>query len=132
MIPGVSAGSNQVGASETWIPQVSRPSGSAAKAKPGAATRPNAARARASRRVMPRPLSFLSRRLANESMILLRSAGPYVRALRLWYGTLQQLSGSLQGDVLVRRGVREPRNQAEPRFPDPRAHTVEKGELPDR
>jgi len=55
MIPCVSAGSNQVGASETWMPQVSCPSGAAAKAEPGEAARPNAARARASRRVMPDP-----------------------------------------------------------------------------
>src|SRR5215469_5477254 len=49
------------------------------------------------------------------------------------YGrTLQQLSGSLYRDVLVRRCVREPRDQAEPRLPDPRSHAIEKGELPYR
>src|SRR2546423_406756 len=50
MIPGVSAGSNQVGATETWTAHVSRPSGA-----PGAgvgtsratATRPHSARRRA-------------------------------------------------------------------------------------
>ena len=37
MMPCVSAGSNQVGASETCMPQVSCPCGAAARAMPGAA-----------------------------------------------------------------------------------------------
>src|SRR6185312_6487307 len=44
MIPGVSAGSNQVGASETCTPQVSLPCGAPSPAKLGAAAvRPSAA-----------------------------------------------------------------------------------------
>src|SRR3954453_8213611 len=56
-MPGVSAGSNQVGASDTWIAQVSWPCGSPAKASCGAATAaaPAAAPARISRRVIPKP-----------------------------------------------------------------------------
>src|SRR5207302_4532973 len=54
MIPGVSAGSNQVGANEICTPQVSCPCEPAARAMPGtAATRPSAAKAKASRRVTP-------------------------------------------------------------------------------
>src|SRR5215471_5179914 len=54
MIPGVSAGSNQVGAREIGAPQVSCPAGSAAGANPGApvATRPSALAASSSRRVI--------------------------------------------------------------------------------
>src|SRR3954469_12612817 len=56
-MPGVSAGSNQVGASDTWIAQVSWPCGSPAKASRGAKTAaaPTAAPARISRRVIPKP-----------------------------------------------------------------------------
>src|SRR5215831_18434186 len=43
-IPGVSAGSNHVGASETWTPQVTWPSGAAAA---GPAAAPEIARTRA-------------------------------------------------------------------------------------
>src|SRR5215472_17020112 len=52
MIPGVSAGSNQVGAREIGAPQVSCPAGSAAGANPGApvATRPSVLAASSSRR----------------------------------------------------------------------------------
>src|SRR5215472_13517327 len=54
MIPETSAGSNHTGASETWMPQVSCPSGPAAKATPGApAANPKAVRANISRRVNP-------------------------------------------------------------------------------
>src|SRR5262249_30115504 len=54
MMPGVSAGSNQVGASDICTPQVSWPCGAAAPASRGrlAAATPNAAPAIASRRVM--------------------------------------------------------------------------------
>src|SRR6476469_3859409 len=52
MIPGVSAGSNHVGANEICTPQVSCPSGLAARAEPeAAAIRARTARARACRRV---------------------------------------------------------------------------------
>src|ERR1700730_17966645 len=52
MSPGVSAGSNQVGASEICTPQVNCPCGPAAKLVIGApATKPSAERARRSRRV---------------------------------------------------------------------------------
>src|SRR4051794_26437542 len=56
-MPGVSAGSNQVGASDTWIAQVSWPCGTPAKASRGAETAaaPAAAPARISRRVIPKP-----------------------------------------------------------------------------
>src|SRR4029077_3052960 len=37
-----------------------------------------------------------------------------------------------QGDVLVRRRVGEAGDQPEPRLADPRANTVDKGQLPDR
>src|SRR6516165_7883667 len=54
MIPETSAGSNHTGASETWMPQVSCPSGPTAKAASGApATSPKAVRANISRRVNP-------------------------------------------------------------------------------
>src|SRR6516165_7573714 len=54
MIPGVSAGSNHVGANEMCTPQVSCPSGLAAQAESGAPTiRARTARARACRRVVP-------------------------------------------------------------------------------
>src|SRR4051794_18680649 len=60
----VSAGSNQVGASETWTPKVNWPPGMAAKAAPGpAATAPKATTVSTSRRV-----SRVS--LANESELL--------------------------------------------------------------
>src|SRR5713101_7943260 len=50
--PGVSAGSNHVGASETWMPQVSCPSGLAALARRGLlAAKPPAVRAKKVRRV---------------------------------------------------------------------------------
>src|SRR5262249_51207412 len=53
MIPGVSAGSNHVGANEMCTPQVSCPSGLAARAKPGAPTiRARTARARTCRRIV--------------------------------------------------------------------------------
>src|SRR6516162_2134306 len=53
MIPGVSAGSNHVGANEMCTPQVSCPSGLAARAEPGAPTiRARTTRARACRRVV--------------------------------------------------------------------------------
>src|SRR5262249_25743125 len=53
MIPGVSAGSNHVGANEMCTPQVSCPSGLAARTEPGAPTnRARTARARACRRVV--------------------------------------------------------------------------------
>src|SRR5215472_11043517 len=54
MMPGVSAGSNQVGASDICTPQVSWPRGGAAPASRGrlAAATPNAAPAIALRRVM--------------------------------------------------------------------------------
>src|SRR5207237_370451 len=51
MIPGVSAGSNQVGASVTWMPQVSCPAGAAPNASLGApAIKLAAVSARSSRR----------------------------------------------------------------------------------
>src|SRR5215470_13146405 len=53
MIPGVSAGSNHVGANEMCTPQVSCPSGLAARAEPGApAIKARTARARACRRMV--------------------------------------------------------------------------------
>src|SRR5262245_5483816 len=55
MIPGVSAGSNHVGANEMCTPQVSCPSGPAARGEPGAPTiraRTVRVRARACRRVV--------------------------------------------------------------------------------
>src|SRR5262249_15458395 len=54
MNPSVSAGSNQAGASDTWIAQVSCPLGPAARATvgaPAAATMPSAVPASTSRRV---------------------------------------------------------------------------------
>ena len=52
MMPGVSAGSNQVGASEMWTPQVTVPCAPAAKAAVPGASIPSAARAaRRSRRL---------------------------------------------------------------------------------
>src|SRR5258708_1933266 len=57
MIPGVSAGSNQVGASVVCTPQVNCPCGPAAAANSGVpATIPKAASAKRSRRVTPAPL----------------------------------------------------------------------------
>src|SRR5262249_54848313 len=53
MIPGVSAGSNHVGANEMCTPQVSCPSGLAARAEPGAPNiRARTARARTCRRMV--------------------------------------------------------------------------------
>src|SRR5215831_2460134 len=53
MIPGVSAGSNHVGANEMCTPQVSCPSGLAARAEPGApAIKARTARARECRRMV--------------------------------------------------------------------------------
>src|SRR6516162_3547188 len=113
MIPCVSAGSNQVGASDTWMPQVSCPSGPAAPADPGVpATSPRAARTRTSRRVTLLPID-----------------GP-----RLSRSTVR-LPCCLRGfdrDVFEGSRVREVGDQAEPRFADPRADAVEKTQLPDR
>src|SRR5215469_10305539 len=108
MIPWVSAGSNQAGASETWMPQVSCPSGPAAPADRGApATSPRAARARTSRRVTPLTVDLprLSR-----STVLRR----------------------LDRNVFEGSRVREVRDQAEPRLADPWADAVDEPELPNR
>src|SRR5579872_2612172 len=39
---------------------------------------------------------------------------------------------ALQSEVLIRRGVREPRDQPEPALADPRTDPVDEGKLPDR
>src|SRR6266851_1090791 len=62
MIPGVSAGSNQVGASVVCTPQVSCPCGPAAKVERGTpATRPSAVKARTSRRAVQRDVLVRTR-----------------------------------------------------------------------
>src|SRR6266446_7703259 len=95
MIPGVSAGSNHVGASEMCTPQVSCPSGPAARAAPGAAaTKPRAARAKASRRVTPPGLfkldSRFTRRLPDKPIFLLRAA---------LLSSLAHIVGQVRGNV---------------------------------
>src|SRR5204863_5731109 len=117
MIPEVSAGSNQVGASETCAAQVSWPEGPAACEMLGIpAVRPSVASASASRRVKPRPACHFDR---DESTMLLLIASLRSRS-------------PLDRDVLVGRGVRKQRDLAEPGLADPRAGAVDKGELPDR
>src|SRR4029077_17394980 len=91
MIPETSAGSNHTGASETCTPHVSCPSGVAATAEPGApATRPNAARVRRSRRLMPAVSTqgaSLSRPRTNDCILILQRDHPCC-----WvYPTLDQL-----------------------------------------
>src|SRR5437868_1866978 len=130
MIPEVSAGSNQIGASEMWTPQISCPCG-AARAIPGApAARPSAAIASTSRRVTPIPsppggnVPAFSR---DEPICLLHAApvigGAFFREV---------LSRALDRDVLVRSGIGEGRDQPEPRLADPRPKGVDEGQLPDR
>ena len=69
MIPGISAGSNHVGASETCTPQVSCPSGPAPLAMPGAAisnAQASMAQSGAGRRGAPCDLYILVRKKADE------------------------------------------------------------------
>src|SRR5260370_7280479 len=101
MIPGGSAGSNQVGANETCTPQVSCPFGSAAAA-PG--TTSNAAR-------------------ASSAATLRRVVSSMLRP------PLRSVAG--ERHVLVGRRVGVTRDQAEPRFLHAGTGAVEEGLLPE-
>src|SRR5215472_7801966 len=150
MMPGVSAGSNQVGASETWMPQVSCPSGSAAKLERGApATRPSAANPRTSRRVK---LVWLTPdlRLTDEFIVSfpIKTNGwlrvfsqrdcfvaPLLAMTDVSHVIASEAKQSLRAldrDVLEGGGVGEIGDQAEPGLADPRSHTIDEAELPDR
>src|SRR5947209_19593689 len=111
MIPEVSAGSNQVGASEKCVPQANCPSVAAAIVGSGA---PPPARPRA-------PAANTSRR---DSRI-----GEPMRFPRTAY-TLDGLP--LDRNVLVGTGIGESRDQAEAGFADLRPVAVDEGQLPDR
>src|SRR5215472_10841530 len=136
MIPEVSAGSNQVGASEIWAPQVSCPSGTAAEPKRGTpATKPSAASARRSRRVGLVSLTLASR------FPLLSTADSIVffplrfRPTPMPSNVAAAAAGCLRAldrDVLEGCGVCEILDQPEPRLPDARPDAVDKGKLPDR
>ena len=111
MIPGVSAGSNQVGASEMWTAQVSCPSGLAARAaRCPVATIPSAESAIRPRRVrsdgvLPRALLA---RLGRTSRFL--SACPFPPPAGLFSRTLALNSEQLRRDFLrsLRRRVWKP------------------------
>src|SRR5262245_10294462 len=103
MMPDVSAGSNQVGASETCAATRSSPSVAAAAVRSVAPIMAAVERARTSRRVV-----------LTEAM----AASP--------------LDAALQADVFVGCGIGMPADQAECRFVNPRALAVEEGELPQR
>src|ERR1043166_1395619 len=103
MSPGVSAGSNQVGAKVTCTPQRSSPCGPPARAADAPSISANARiDAHQRRKAIARPRCFIS--------------GPWLL--------------TRQGEVLVRSRIREAGNQAEPGFLDARTMAVEEGELP--
>src|SRR5262245_54407769 len=139
MMPGVSAGSNQVGASETWTPQVSCPSGPAALARRGApAATTKAANANASRRVTAGWWWLVSgfarlRRVPIDFPPVLSAS--VIGPVQFHFGgrrARRKISGLLDRDVFVGGCVGVARHQAEARFPDSWANAVEETELPDR
>src|SRR5260370_10938054 len=139
VIPEVSAGSNQVGASDTWMPQISWPCGPlvgpAAPAVAGApAASPRAVAASRSRRLMPKgsPARAARSRRCTKSLMVPPSDGPVRLGRRAAGPHRLPLLWVLERDVLVGRGVGVAGDQAEPRLADPRPDAVEKAEQPDR
>src|SRR5215469_13155884 len=142
MIPSVSAGSNHVGASETWIAQVNWPPGAAASATPGeAAASPRAVSARTSRRVRSDCFEPPFRLLLRRAILFLHMAAssgglaanldhPHKNVSTFRVGCRR--SRGFDRDVLVGRGIGKVGNQAEPGFSDPRPRAVDERELPDR
>src|SRR5689334_18946283 len=117
MMPDASAGSNQTGANDTWMPQVSCPPAAAQAGNAGAAARPRLAAARTSRRVMtnapsddaPRrsfmpflPCAFVLGRAMRECMRLRRRSSPHSKVQRK--GRPGGTPGS--GALRLRRGFR--------------------------
>src|SRR5712671_1396903 len=83
MIAGVSAGSNQVVASEMGAPQISCPWGAAAKALPGAPeASPSAASASMSRRVVPRAAGVVSMDVPPVRALITEPCGKFRRGAR--------------------------------------------------
>src|SRR5438874_2279949 len=124
MIPEVSAGSNQVGASEKWVPQVRVPAAASAKAASGApAIVPAAPAASTCRRVGRRspPVEPGTRRRRSDKPIC---TSPEPATVHLGFG--------FDRDLLVGTGIREGRDQAEAGLADPRAVAVDERQLPDR
>src|SRR5215217_3041553 len=105
MMPGVSAGSNQVGASETCTPMRSSPSGAALAVRRVAPIMAAAERPRTPRRVVLGD---------GETM------------------AVPPLCAVFQADVFVGRGIRVSADQAQGRFADPPALAVQESELPQR
>src|SRR5687767_1021864 len=123
-MPCVSAGSNQVGDSETWMPQVNSPAGAAARPMAGMPTTiPSALAASSSRRVRPKRCSEPSFRASSDNLITYPPVLVFADFGR---------SRPLERDVLVGRGIGEARNQLEAAFADPRPDPVEEAQQPDR
>ena len=137
MNPGVSAGSNQVGASETWMPQVSCPAGAAAPASRGDAgdqpERGERQQIAAGQLEFRWSRSRFPRAAADDGPHeLLRSSGLYDAGLGAVAGDAAQRMSALDRDVLVGRGIGDSRDQPEPGFADPRPDAVDERQLPDR
>src|ERR1043166_2166374 len=118
MMPEAPAGSNQTGASDTWMPQVSCPPAAAQAGNAGAAARPILAAARTSRRVMtnapsddaPRrsfmsflPCAFVLDRAMRECMRLRRRSSPHPKEQRRWRTGGTPGSGALRFGRGLRR-----------------------------
>ena len=136
MIPGVSAGSNQVGASETCDAPGQLPLPARRRA-PGAgtpATRPSAPSASRSRRVRPKRIA--ARRRSCRRVLrhgpFTHPPDPWLRASSSVRVRSSRRSRALDRDVLVGRGVGEAGDQAEPGLADPRPDPVEEAQQPDR
>src|ERR1700732_542667 len=134
MIPGVSAGSNQVGASDTWMPQVSWPCGAAGETD---RRRKRAWRPPGQVASWPAPTSLLQRGLGSSveqpcaGVCAILGEASRTKGLAGW-SSERLPSCPLQRDVLIGCGVGKARDLAEPRLADARSDPVDEGELPDR
>src|SRR5205823_10267826 len=108
MIPGVSAGSNQVGAKVVWMPQLSCPCGAAAQLMPGApAASPSAVRASISRRVMP--ALVVTDKSPRAAGVVSIDVPPVKLSLRSPFGKIDQplaVVAALLGDKAAPKGQR--------------------------
>src|SRR5262249_13531080 len=134
MMPGVSAGSNHVGARVTWMPQVSWPCGPPARAALQAPIARTGARTAGSRR-----LATLLR------VELLGNSERNVKPGRVAFPVICASSARVrraavcfellfvhQTHVLVGRRIGKVGDESEARFLDSRTHAVEESELPQR
>src|SRR5262249_59062131 len=134
MMPGVSAGSNQVGARVTWMPQVSWPCGPPARTVLQASIARSSARNIGSRRFAGLPRA--GRRHNN---------GRNVKPVRVAFPVICASSARVrraaicfvllfvrQTHVLVGCRIRKVGDEPEARFLNPRAHAVKESKLPQR